>query len=356
MKVFFKKKSKFVKSHNLLKKTKRFKIQSAGLIELELNLKTKVNNNSSVISTSIAQQPNNIKSLKSYSHLKKQLQKLLERVKSKKKQRNNNFFTERMPNENKCKLINKYFNIDLNINIFITSRPEKEYNYERCFQLLIKENVIIYITFDALNPEFLETPIKEKQMWKQFCTNHTCNFYDLHVEDFRAPTQEILLQFWEILYNFHNNINPNSECKHKCNLLMHCSMGWGRSGFMLMSYIWLMMIIKNPTKYVPLTNEVKEYLKTVEKKLSFIKGDSNEEISKRKKKMLEFISNTLCSMKILIELQDELNKYNSDSVEEIFRSNVDMSELFISRLNVIFITLPLFKRNHSDLFLKDINI
>ena len=246
-------------------------------------------------------------------------------------------FSRKNGDRQKCQIPNKYVNLDLNINVMGTSRPHySEYNYRKCFKLLREENVIIYITFDGKHPDYPKILPTEIINWGKVCIEKNCKFYDLPVIDYKIPTREILLQFWEILYDFHNN--KRNGCISQCNLLMHCSAGRGRTGFMIMSYIWLMMILKNPTKYIPLTSNVEKYLK------------ENKDYKREH-------FNFLFEMPILNELKMELNKYDEQAVDEIYHYHggfdnlndpnynnpndieVSRNKLFIDRLNIIIKTI-----------------
>ena len=66
--------------------------------------------------------------------------------------------------------INKYVNIPLNINVIGTSQPIFDTNndYEKCFDILIDENIIIYIIFNDQG-KYKNHTKKEKEIWNLVC-------------------------------------------------------------------------------------------------------------------------------------------------------------------------------------------
>jgi len=142
-----------------------------------------------------------------------------------------------------CNILEKYVNIDLNINITGTSQnySTDQNIFDTCAELFVKENIKLYITFNEKNYK-VQTLLEEKA-FKNKCKMAGCKFYSLPVADYTAPKEDQLLNFWEILDDFHKNRRFTD------NVLMHCTAGHGRTGFMILSYIWLRAALNNSIYY-----------------------------------------------------------------------------------------------------------
>ena len=132
----------------------------------------------------------------------------------------------------------KYVNIDLNINIMGTAQPPIDLNINECAKIWQERNIKYYINFNPVGGEIIE-----KNAFEKICTGTDCKYYYLPVVDYQPPTKDTLLQLWKILDEYHNLLKSHS----RYNILMHCTIGHGRTGFMIVSYIWLKKIFADPT-------------------------------------------------------------------------------------------------------------
>ena len=257
--------------------------------------------------------------------LKKYNAKLLELAKIAKGKR---LDREKLFEENKCKLIYKYVNIDLGINIIITSKPVyDEKTYKVCFDLLIKENIILYITF---NEEYLK---EERDNFNKLCISKECKFVDIIIKDYTHPTAYELFLFWAYLDYFYTVTKIKNN---KYNVLIHCAEGTGRSGFMLISYIWLKKIKIDPS-FLELTLDLFPILiKTTE-----INSKENYDMIR--------------SNKVFIFLGDELKKYSIKSYEEVFEEP-HRQILFLNRiLSLIYAYYYYYKIKFDEIYIPDYN-
>jgi hypothetical protein len=228
--------------------------------------------------------------------------------------------------EESCKILEKYVNIDLNINITGTSQntATEQTIYDMCAELFVKENIKLYITFNALN--YATQTKLEETAFNQKCTTLDCKFYSIPVADFTAPTEIQLLNFWEILDDFHTNR------RFKDNVLMHCTAGHGRTGYMILSYIWLRAALNN-SKYFPWrknNNPISIY--DYATKPDIIKNKSTVE-NIMKDEIMIFISNEIKT------------KYSNSSYNEIFVDPLEddtFVNLFFNRLNIFCKTFILY--------------
>lgn len=89
----------------------------------------------------------------------------------------------------------------------------------------------MYITFNEL--DYTTETKYEKDVFEQSCIEAECKFVSLPIEDYTTASPQQLLQFWQLLDDFHQH-----KKNAKDNVLMHCTAGHGRTGFMISSYIW----------------------------------------------------------------------------------------------------------------------
>jgi protein tyrosine phosphatase len=115
--------------------------------------------------------------------------------------------------------------------------------------IISDKNVKLYITLDEITNPF--TTFQEESIFFEECSKN-CNFVSIPIKDFTAPTSEQLLKFWKLIDEF-------NESKGDSNVLMHCGYGKGRTGFMIMSYIWLKKILLDK-KNSPFINGIYEKL------------------------------------------------------------------------------------------------
>jgi len=256
----------------------------------------------------------------------------------------------------KCTKIHKYVNLDLNIQIFGTADPWYKTNESRftsCINLLVKEEIVFYITFNSSGIE------QEKLAFNRNCNQNyfvdsekgMCNFFDLIVEDYKPPTLDNLIKFWLILDVFF-------ETKlSRQNILLHCSAGHGRTGFMIMSYIWLKQLIKDEQTLVEsdkklddlsfIENFIESYNisdKTVHENINgkdevycFITIDDLESFNK-----IYNFPNDIRKTKTMLFLQNEIFKYWNESWDEIFLDKY-YKKLFIDRINMFIQTYKHYK-------------
>jgi len=187
-----------------------------------------------------------------------------------------------------------YINIKLNIHIYISEQPDEPI-IKFWFKKLQKDNIKLYITLNdniTTYPIDKFTPDKKKNTFEQMNTTdysiHTqlerknfnitcvtqensmynCKFVSIEVIDFIPPTIEHLRVLWTELDLFYNTTKLENK-DNKSNVLMHCTSGTGRSGFMLCSYIWLKTLQEEQTKEKELqemtqsTNSIKQLTQNV---------------------------------------------------------------------------------------------
>jgi hypothetical protein len=258
-------------------------------------------------------------------------------------------------NKNKdCKRIKKYVNIDLGISLFGSGEPRYKnmIKYEECFELLIKEEIVFYITF---NENITKVGEKEGEYFNTICNKkyninnekQMCKFISLIIEDYHAPTLDQLINFWLILDEFYRIKLPRQ------NILLHCSLGYGRTGFMIMSYIWLkQLIIEETTGYKKL--DTLEYIMKCIDCYDILdetihKSSYNKKDKKREEQILDKIidepeynsfrkyivyDNDIRKTKTMLFLQNELYKYEPSSYYEVFFEIVEDPQLLIKRIEV----------------------
>jgi protein tyrosine phosphatase len=218
----------------------------------------------------------------------------------------------------KCNKIEKYVNIDLNINIIGTSQPMYELKtYDDCFNLLNDNNVVLYITFNQKNHK-KATEIEKKYFNKKCVNKLVCKFVSIPIRDYTAPTSGQLIYFWKLLDNFHNK---TKKINNKYNVLMHCTAGHGRTGFMIVSYIWLNKIKQDKSfspfdssNHTSINDVIADYDSTNYQKYEFIKN----------RKIMEF-------------LMTEIKKYSYDSYNEVFNYEESDTEMTPEQIGSLFI-------------------
>ena len=98
--------------------------------------------------------------------------------------------------------------------------------FKRLKHFIIVENIATYISFTDNNKEVNF----ERDAIKYISTvDNPLAFQNISVKDYTAPGVEALIKLWEIL--------DKADTKHR--VIMHCTAGWGRTGTMIMSFIWL---------------------------------------------------------------------------------------------------------------------
>jgi hypothetical protein len=206
--------------------------------------------------------------------------------------------------EKKCNNIEKYVNIDLGINIIGTSQPKMgdSFNFSECFEILHRYRIKLYITFNELN--YTADTKLEKDAFEKSCIETGCKFVSIPVQDYTTASPQQLVEFWELLDNFHKN-----KKNAKDNVLMHCTAGHGRTGFMITSYIWYKKI-KEDKSFAPIDIA------------SILEDNSLPEYKKYE---------TIKKHKIIQFLMDEIKKYSIDSYKEVFQESHNTS-LFIDRM------------------------
>ena len=273
-------------------------------------------------------------------------------------------------NEKDCKRIKKYVNIDLGISLFGSGEPRYKSmrKYEECFELLIKEEIVFYITF---NENIWKGGEKEGEYFNNFCKKYyninnekqMCKFISLTIEDYHAPTLDQLINFWLILDEFYRIKLPRQ------NILLHCSEGTGRTGFMIMSYIWLkQLIIEETTGYNKL--DTLEYIiKCIDcydiLDESIHKSSYNKRYSNRKDEIVDKIidepeynsfrkyivyDNDIRKTKTMLFLQNELYKYEPNSYYEVFFDIEEDPQLLVKRIEIFIKAYNYYKLlNNNDI-------
>ena len=236
------------------------------------------------------------------------LRRLVDKAKAKENERNAKF-------KNKgCTNFDKYVNLDLGINVIGTSQPYYDDDkFKECFELLREENVTLYITFND-NEEYVKTLTeKEKKNFNLICPDgEKCKFISIPVQDYTAPTRDNLKEFWRVLDDFHAKRKEPNNIRAKENVLMHCTAGHGRTGFMIISYIWYKRIKENKN-YLEGVNEIEEILL------------SEDDDNIKYKSIKETESMTF--------LQYEIKKYSEYSFKEVF-DEAHKYKLFLNRIRV----------------------
>jgi len=240
--------------------------------------------------------------------------------------------------KNKQKIPNKklYTNNELNIKIYIAGQPDIATEpLDLWFKILRLDNIKLYITFndniltfpineytkqekqDILNEkynsakDYSEHATEEKKVFNKTCKNNTyrnykCKFVSIEVLDYSSPTIEHLQRLWTELDLFYKT---NENTKYTKNVLMHCTSGGGRSGFMLCSYIWLKKLqkeVKTPNMQ-SITDSTKKITELLQQ-YATLPNDSNKYI----------LYNILQKNTAIIYLIDEMSKFEPEIVYELF--------------------------------------
>jgi hypothetical protein len=134
----------------------------------------------------------------------------------------------------------RYSNFKFGIYITGLKIPrENLYEYITCHKKYANKNT--YITLHQADSEekALQKIKQEADMSNNNNNNNNNNntfkFYLIYIEDYTAPTECQLKTLWDILQP---KDNTNS-------IIIHCTAGYGRTGTMLMSYIWLKKAFNN---------------------------------------------------------------------------------------------------------------
>lgn len=198
----------------------------------------------------------------------------------------------------------------------------------------------IYISF--------QPTLYEKQIFDKICTKCNCKFYEIFVEDYNAPTKENLYNLWKILDEHQYN---NTE---KASIIMHCTAGLGRTGTMVLSYIWLNLYRTNDTvTYIEMASgetvsgeTVKEemkklnaiYNKDLEILNKYISSNISLPISSEllqyEKNIINILYSKIKQNSLIKNLMTEIKKYSIHSYEEIFNEN-DKQLLLLRRIYII---------------------
>ena len=235
--------------------------------------------------------------------------------------------TKKIPNK---KL---YTNDELNIKIYIAGQPDiAPEPLELWFKILRIDNIKLYITFndniltfpinkytkqekqDILNKkynsakDYSEHALAERNKFGKTCLNfdkdmYKCKFVSIEVLDYSSPTIKHLQRLWTELDLFYTTKD------NKSNVLMHCTSGGGRSGFMLCSYIWLKKIQKevNTPNMQSITDSTK-IIKELLQQYATLSNDSDKYI------LYNILQNNT-AIKYLIE---EMRKFEPEIVYELF--------------------------------------
>ena len=204
-----------------------------------------------------------------------------------------------------CGMSNPFKHDDNKLNV-----GQKIYDLFKKFNnIILLNNKNVYITLETLDQALPENKSIEKTLFKNMCKKCNCKFYDITIDDYMAPTENDLYKLWEILdkYQFDDTA--------KSSIILHCEVGSGRTGTMIMSYIWL-----NLYRHAPNNNMVNF---TEFNEIRDILNDNN--ISSNDKNIndnYEIIEAFKCINKndFILNLKvDILNKYRRISYGEIFK-------------------------------------
>ena len=208
----------------------------------------------------------------------------------------------------------RFVDVELGIDIigasqFDTSTPIMTV----CMEILKALNIRTYITLNEQGIYIKPTRIEKDLLLKQ-C--HDCTFFSIPVEDYQAPSGDALLQVWGELDFFHSHTSSDT------NILIHCTGGKGRTGFMIMSYIWYKKFLVNRD----INKDVIDIL------LKAISADGDIDYVSCCEKIIE--------TEIVIDLYERMEKYSLEAQEEMFDiSDTDKIQLFFDRINVIVDTM-----------------
>ena len=261
----------------------------------------------------------------------------------------------------------KYVNKILNISIYASGRP---HNPESCVPIFVKYNVKYYITFDEQG-NYKDIAKREKIEFEKGCKpiNNIdyCQFYSLPILDFKSPSIYNLVKFLIIIDKYHIERQLNKDI----SILIHCSMGFGRSGFMLLSYIWLKIIIFSG-KYELTKLNIKQFqidTKTIYDiiidKININEINTKEDLEDKYKNGLKDsyfqvievknIINKILNTDLFKYLSKELkDNYNEHSEREVLRDESNII-LLLLRIITFYKSLHIYINETKDFFKDDFN-
>jgi hypothetical protein len=204
----------------------------------------------------------------------------------------------------------KYTNKLLGINIYGMKQP---IDINNCLTNLIDNKFKYYITLNDQG-SYEEQTREEEQTFKKICNTKLCNFFNVSVEDYKSPTTKQFLQLFKILDEYHNISNPLRfpiddtqaiDITNIPNLVIHCTGGTGRTGSVILFYIWLRRALIHPSF------EPAKILVLINKYL-----DTNTAFQK----ILYF--NEILAHPIFIYLGKQILTYSFEAYEEIYVSTI----------------------------------
>ena len=204
-----------------------------------------------------------------------------------------------------------------------TPEARGTYMFNLIRYLVESQGVVVYITLDKEDPYL---PVKEGDIFRAVCNNSDiCQYHELIVDDYTAPSLEILSQFIEIV---------TDSFKKGLNTVSHCSAGMGRTGFMVLAYLLItypekiyiyeiMVIISICIKFKDITKgELKsisgytEYGKQVKEAIESEDWDKLEElktVSKHKRDLdYTFDTETVSNLSMFKLLEEKYSYYASE--------------------------------------------
>jgi len=232
-----------------------------------------------------------------------------------------------------------YVNEELGIQIYTSGQLKinkiKPHLFTMWFELLKKYNIKLYITFNDNDKAYLYHTEKQKQeelknkntedysketqlektIFEETCVKdkeYKCKFVSIEVIDYTTPTLTNLITFWKELDEFYKFKIAKDDTSS--NVLMHCTSGIGRTGFMLCSYIWLKKLEKEEKEekeeHKIITISTANIKTLLSNKAAILLKDDNNEIHNLYK---------LLKQEHAIEfLKDEMQKFNLDFITELF--------------------------------------
>ena len=211
----------------------------------------------------------------------------------------------------------RFVDVELGIDIIGTSQFDTHTPIMMvCMEIIKAMNIRTYITLNEQGKYIKPTSV-EKSILSQRC--HDCTFVSLPVEDYQPPSKETLLQLWGELDFFHSHTSSDT------NILIHCTGGKGRTGFMIMSYLW----------YKKFLVDRNINIQVVDILLNATAGDDID---------YGACCEELLQTEIILDLYDRMGKYSVEAQEEMFDVEDDnntqmMSELFFDRIHIIVDTM-----------------